>query len=290
MPHLTLAEVEAIAREAHAGQTDKAGRPYAEHIAAVAEGVRARGGSEEQIAAAWLHDAVEDDVLSPEWLDGRRAAAVRQGHGRTRSPSGQGEDWRRTRGASSPPRAPSSSRRPTSRTTRTRPASPSSTGRPGPASPRSTRRCAACSACGRAGQRVTSGLSAGAPAPVTSRRNAHASPAPSRTGAPAHRRRAQQGHGAAAATSVTTISPAGCASQGCRSNQSEIVGGLDQEAVQQIAADGARAQHREPGPAARHPGEEGGASAPAAQPKSAEGHDGRPIHQGAPSSCALSGW
>ncbi|MGW1128340.1 HD domain-containing protein [Streptomyces sp. NPDC002526] len=67
---LTLAEVEALAREAHAAQRDKAGRPYTEHLAAVAEGVRSRGGSEEQIAAAWLHDAVEDDALSAEWLAG----------------------------------------------------------------------------------------------------------------------------------------------------------------------------------------------------------------------------
>ncbi|MFK0253479.1 HD domain-containing protein [Streptomyces sp. NPDC090445] len=66
---LTLAEVEALARTAYEGQTDKAGRPYAEHLAAVAEGVRARGGSPEQQAAAWLHDAVEDDALSREWLD-----------------------------------------------------------------------------------------------------------------------------------------------------------------------------------------------------------------------------
>ncbi|MEV0492469.1 HD domain-containing protein [Streptomyces atratus] len=65
---LTAAEVEAIARTAHADQKDKAGRPYAEHLAAVAEGVRARGGSDEQIAAAWLHDAVEDEALSEEWL------------------------------------------------------------------------------------------------------------------------------------------------------------------------------------------------------------------------------
>ncbi|MEU0002741.1 HD domain-containing protein [Streptomyces sp. NPDC006314] len=65
---LTLAEVEAVARAAHEGQTDKAGRPYAEHLAAVAEGVRARGGDPEQIAAAWLHDAIEDDALTREWL------------------------------------------------------------------------------------------------------------------------------------------------------------------------------------------------------------------------------
>ncbi|MCQ0022734.1 HD domain-containing protein [Streptomyces somaliensis DSM 40738] len=68
MPHLSPQQVETIALRAHAGRTDKAGRPYAEHLRAVAEGVRARGGSEEQIAAAWLHDAVEDGVLSPRWL------------------------------------------------------------------------------------------------------------------------------------------------------------------------------------------------------------------------------
>jgi (p)ppGpp synthase/HD superfamily hydrolase len=67
---LTLTEVEALARAAHEGQTDKAGRPYAEHLKAVAEGVRARGGDDEQIAAGWLHDSVEDDALSREWLSG----------------------------------------------------------------------------------------------------------------------------------------------------------------------------------------------------------------------------
>lgn len=72
---MSLSEVEAVARAAHAGQTDKAGRPYAEHLSAVAEGVRARGGGEELVAAAWLHDAVEDGVLSEDWLD---AAALPQ--------------------------------------------------------------------------------------------------------------------------------------------------------------------------------------------------------------------
>jgi (p)ppGpp synthase/HD superfamily hydrolase len=67
---MTSGEVEAAARAAHAGQTDKAGRPYAEHLAAVAEGVRARGGDQALVAAAWLHDAVEDGVLSEEWLEG----------------------------------------------------------------------------------------------------------------------------------------------------------------------------------------------------------------------------
>ncbi|NJP53305.1 HD domain-containing protein [Streptomyces sp. SBST2-5] len=66
---MTPAEAEAAARAAHAGRTDKAGRPYEEHLQAVAEGVRARGGDAEQIAAAWLHDAVEDGKLSRAWLE-----------------------------------------------------------------------------------------------------------------------------------------------------------------------------------------------------------------------------
>ncbi|MGW6916231.1 HD domain-containing protein [Kitasatospora sp. NPDC054939] len=67
---MSLAEVESLARRAHEGQVDKSGRPYTEHLAAVAHGVAARGGSEEQIAAAWLHDAIEDDALTRDWLDG----------------------------------------------------------------------------------------------------------------------------------------------------------------------------------------------------------------------------
>ncbi|MGW7083729.1 HD domain-containing protein [Streptomyces sp. NPDC054871] len=67
-PLLTLPEVETIARQAHATQKDKAGRPYTEHLQAVADGVEARGGSPEQIAAAWLHDAIEDNALTEEWL------------------------------------------------------------------------------------------------------------------------------------------------------------------------------------------------------------------------------
>ncbi|MEV7196573.1 HD domain-containing protein [Streptomyces sp. NPDC093510] len=73
---MSLPEVEALAREAHADRTDKAGRPYAEHLRAVADGVRARGGDDEQIAAAWLHDSVEDDALSERWL--REAALTRR--------------------------------------------------------------------------------------------------------------------------------------------------------------------------------------------------------------------
>ncbi|MFD7991808.1 HD domain-containing protein [Streptomyces mexicanus] len=69
---MTPAEVEAVARAAHEGQRDKAGRPYAEHLRAVAEGVRARGGGDDLVAAAWLHDALEDGVLDEDWLDAAR--------------------------------------------------------------------------------------------------------------------------------------------------------------------------------------------------------------------------
>lgn len=65
---LSLDEVRRLACAVHEGQQDKAGRPYTEHLAAVADGVAARGGSDAQIAAAWLHDAVEDGVLSEQQL------------------------------------------------------------------------------------------------------------------------------------------------------------------------------------------------------------------------------
>jgi Family of unknown function (DUF6508)/HD domain len=75
MNQLSLDQVEALARRAHAGQVDKAGRPYAEHLAAVALGVARAGGDEEQIAAAWLHDSLEDGALREEWLAGAALSA-----------------------------------------------------------------------------------------------------------------------------------------------------------------------------------------------------------------------
>lgn len=61
---MSLDDVERLARAAHAGQRDKAGRPYTEHLAAVANGVAGCGGSPAQVAAAWLHDSVEDGAIS----------------------------------------------------------------------------------------------------------------------------------------------------------------------------------------------------------------------------------
>ncbi|MBK6906285.1 MAG: hypothetical protein IPH08_03950 [Rhodocyclaceae bacterium] len=50
-----------LATVMHAGQTDKAGRPYIEHVARVAYVVP----EGEDVAVAWLHDVVEDASVKP---------------------------------------------------------------------------------------------------------------------------------------------------------------------------------------------------------------------------------
>ncbi|KXX58406.1 HD domain-containing protein [Rhodococcus sp. LB1] len=52
---------EQIASAAHDGQVDKAGQPYIAHPARVAARV---GGDERAVAAAWLHDVVEDSDVT----------------------------------------------------------------------------------------------------------------------------------------------------------------------------------------------------------------------------------
>ncbi len=49
-----------LATRIHAGYADKAGKLYIEHVSRVVEAVRAAGGSEAQVVAAYLHDAIED--------------------------------------------------------------------------------------------------------------------------------------------------------------------------------------------------------------------------------------
>ena len=60
-----VALAERIARAAHAGQTDKAGMPYAEHPARVAARV---ADDPDAAAAAWLHDVLEDTSMTAEDL------------------------------------------------------------------------------------------------------------------------------------------------------------------------------------------------------------------------------
>ena len=51
-----VSRAKALAELCHAGHTDKAGRPYTEHLERVAESVRRPGAA----AVAYLHDIVED--------------------------------------------------------------------------------------------------------------------------------------------------------------------------------------------------------------------------------------
>lgn len=52
-----VSRAKALAYRAHAGQVDKAGRPYIEHVARVAAAVNDDPVAE---AVAWLHDVLED--------------------------------------------------------------------------------------------------------------------------------------------------------------------------------------------------------------------------------------
>lgn len=59
-----IAAAEQVASGAHAGQTDKAGRPYLDHPRRVAARVQATTSNPDAVAAAWLHDVVEDTPVT----------------------------------------------------------------------------------------------------------------------------------------------------------------------------------------------------------------------------------
>lgn len=67
---VTVAEIDAFAAAAHAGQLDKIGVPYIEHVRAVAAGV-APLGRRTLVMAALLHDVIEDT----DWTGDRLRAA-----------------------------------------------------------------------------------------------------------------------------------------------------------------------------------------------------------------------
>ncbi|NEA52402.1 HD domain-containing protein [Streptomyces sp. SID10815] len=62
----TVEEVDALAVEAHAGQVDKIGVPYIEHVRAVAAGLAPFG--DELVMAGLLHDVIEDTDWTAEQL------------------------------------------------------------------------------------------------------------------------------------------------------------------------------------------------------------------------------
>ncbi|GAA1956957.1 HD domain-containing protein [Kitasatospora viridis] len=68
---LTVAEVDALAERAHAGQLDKVGVPYIEHVRAVAHALEPFGPYAQM--AGLLHDVIEDTDWTADRL---RAAGV----------------------------------------------------------------------------------------------------------------------------------------------------------------------------------------------------------------------
>lgn len=61
---MRILEAYKLAARLHAGQVDKAGRPYIEHLSRVFLLVGERGGDREQQIAALLHDAIEDGLAT----------------------------------------------------------------------------------------------------------------------------------------------------------------------------------------------------------------------------------
>ncbi len=80
-----------LAHRAHAGQVDKAGRPYIEHVARVAVAV---SDDPEAEAVAWLHDVLED--CSREFIDEFwrfPASVTKLVHYLTRVPGWRAQDY-----------------------------------------------------------------------------------------------------------------------------------------------------------------------------------------------------
>lgn len=65
---MKLLDAYKLAATLHAGQVDKAGRPYIEHLSRVFIRVLEQGGERGQQIAALLHDAIEDGHATEETL------------------------------------------------------------------------------------------------------------------------------------------------------------------------------------------------------------------------------
>jgi (p)ppGpp synthase/HD superfamily hydrolase len=75
---MMIDQARAFAHAAHAGQRRKnaAGAPYVSHCAEVARLVRLWGGTEAAVAAAWLHDVVEDCAVPLAEIEAQFGAEV----------------------------------------------------------------------------------------------------------------------------------------------------------------------------------------------------------------------
>lgn len=88
---------ESLATRLHAGQTDKAGQPYIDHLRRVVCILLRRwpDATEDEIAAAWLHDALEDTEATAQSLieQGVSSDAVRTIQAVTRTPDAAYLHW-----------------------------------------------------------------------------------------------------------------------------------------------------------------------------------------------------
>jgi guanosine-3',5'-bis(diphosphate) 3'-pyrophosphohydrolase len=75
---IIAAEAAAFARRVHDGQRRLSGEPYVAHAEAVAEAVAALGLDEAAVAAAYLHDVLEETDVTAAELERRFGAEVRQ--------------------------------------------------------------------------------------------------------------------------------------------------------------------------------------------------------------------
>lgn len=66
---MTILDDYKLAARLHAGQVDKAGRPYIEHLSRVFLRVCDAGGTRDQQSAALLHDCLEDGKATVEDLE-----------------------------------------------------------------------------------------------------------------------------------------------------------------------------------------------------------------------------
>jgi len=71
-----IKQARALAHALHANQRRADGSPYIQHPRRVATLVEVTGGSEDMIAAAWLHDIYEDTSLRPPALTEQFGATV----------------------------------------------------------------------------------------------------------------------------------------------------------------------------------------------------------------------
>lgn len=90
-------EIIDLARRLHAGQVDKAGAPYAGHLARVAANLERRwpDAPRDQVEAAWLHDSLEDTEATEASLlaAGVSAETVRIVRAVTRPEGSEYLDW-----------------------------------------------------------------------------------------------------------------------------------------------------------------------------------------------------